>query len=65
MQVPKKMSSSDTTSMWCMKAEAQLCVYLKGECVVDLYGSADGVKEYTADSIQLGEQICTCAMCIQ
>ena len=25
---------------------AQLCVYVDGECVVDLWGSADGDKRY-------------------
>lgn len=31
---------------------AQLCVYVDGECVVDLWGSADGDKSYTGDSLQ-------------
>jgi len=32
--------------------EAQLCVYVEGEKVVDLWGSAEGDTSYTADSLQ-------------
>jgi len=31
---------------------AQLCVYVEGECVVDLWGSAEGDQDYNADSLQ-------------
>ena len=31
---------------------AQLCVYVDGECVVDLYGSAEGDPDYHGDSLQ-------------
>ena len=31
---------------------AQLCVYVGGECVVDLWGSAEGDLGYGGDSLQ-------------
>merc|ERR1719228_2471135 len=31
---------------------AQLCVYVEGECVVDLWGSALGDQDYDGDSLQ-------------
>ena len=31
---------------------AQLCVYVDGECVLDLYGSAEGDPDYHGDSLQ-------------
>ena len=31
----------------------QLCVYVEGKCVIDLYGSAVGAQNYNADSIQV------------
>ena len=31
---------------------AQLCVYVDGECVVDLWGSAVGDTNYNGDSLQ-------------
>lgn len=31
---------------------AQLCVYVEGECVVDLWGSSQGDKNYNGDSLQ-------------
>ena len=31
---------------------AQLCVYVEGECVVDLWGSAEGDQHYDGDSLQ-------------
>ena len=31
----------------------QLCVYVDGKCVIDLYGSAVGDTTYNADSIQV------------
>ena len=31
---------------------AQLCVYVGGECVVDLWGSAEGDPGYGGDSLQ-------------
>ena len=32
--------------------DAQLCIYVGGEVVVDLWGSAEGDTSYTADSLQ-------------
>ena len=32
---------------------AQLCIYVNDECVVDLYGTAIGDASYTQDSIQV------------
>jgi len=32
--------------------DAQLCIYVEGEMVVDLWGSAEGDSTYTADSLQ-------------
>ena len=32
---------------------AQLCIYVNDECVVDLYGTAIGDTTYTQDSIQV------------
>ena len=31
---------------------AQLCVFVDGECVLDLWGSAEGDPDYTGDSLQ-------------
>ena len=31
----------------------QLCVYVDGKCVVDLYGTAIGDTSYNADTIQV------------
>ena len=32
---------------------AQLCIYVNNECVVDLYGTAIGDTSYTRDTIQV------------
>ena len=32
---------------------AQLCIYVNDECVVDLYGTAIGDTTYTQDSLQV------------
>ena len=34
-----------------MEDNAQLCVYVGGECVVDLYGSATGDENFDADKV--------------
>ena len=33
----------------------QLCVYVEGKCVVDLYGTAVDDRTYTADSLQVSK----------
>ena len=30
----------------------QLCVYVDGKCVIDLYGTAMGDKDYNSDKLQ-------------
>ena len=35
----------------------QLCVYVDGKCVVDLYGTAIGDTDYNADTIQVSSLI--------
>ena len=40
----------------------QLCVYVDGKCVVDLYGTAVGDTNYNADTIQVSKlllKVCT------
>ena len=34
------------------ESKAQLCIYVKGEKVVDLWGSIEGDTTYTGDSLQ-------------
>ena len=36
-----------------LEENVQLCVYVDGKCVIDLYGSAKGDKNYNAESIQV------------
>ena len=36
-----------------LEENLQLCVYVDGKCVIDLYGSAKGDKNYNAESIQV------------
>ena len=36
-----------------LEENLQLCVYVDGKCVIDLYGSAKGDKNYDAESIQV------------
>ena len=40
-----------------LEENLQLCVYVDGKCVVDLYGSAIGDKNYDAEKIQVTFQI--------
>ena len=34
-----------------IEENAQLCVYVGGDCVIDLYGSAKGEEEFNGDKI--------------
>ena len=36
-----------------LEENLQLCVYVDGKCVIDLYGSAIGDKNYDAEKIQV------------
>ena len=36
-----------------LEENLQLCVYVEGECVIDLYGSAKGDESYNAEKIQV------------
>ncbi len=36
-----------------VEGNVQLCVYVDGECVVDLFGTAIGDRAYTKDTIQV------------
>ena len=40
-----------------LEENLQLCVYVDGKCVIDLYGSAKGDTNYNAESIQVRIQI--------
>ena len=40
---------------------AQLCVYVKGECVIDLCGTSD--DKYNADKIQVCKNIILIVLC--
>ena len=35
----------------------QLCVYVEGKCVIDLFGTAIRDTTYTADTLQVGGSI--------
>ena len=35
----------------------QLCVYVEGKCVIDLFGTAIRDTTYTADTLQVGDSI--------
>ena len=39
---------------------AQLCIYVNDECVVDLYGTAIGETTYSQDSLQVMYYIIHC-----
>ena len=40
-----------------IEENAQLCVYVGGDCVIDLYGSAKGDEEFNEDKITVSQQI--------
>ena len=40
-----------------IEENAQLCVYVGGDCVIDLYGSAKGDEEFNEDKITVSRQI--------
>ena len=39
---------------------AQLCIYLGDQCVVDLWGSFKGIEDYGPDSLHVGIGISEC-----
>ena len=40
-----------------IEENSQLCVYVGGDCVIDLYGSAKGEEEFNEDKITVSQQI--------
>ena len=40
-----------------VEENAQLCVYVGGDCVIDLYGSAKGDAEFNEDKVTVSQVI--------